>query len=127
MIITVIRPEGIWQSADNRVMRGGKLEDDAAPKQLDIMCPPFGSGPRILMAFTGLAEFSGGTPTHQWLRETLRGEQRFIMPMFDHLRDRLTSDVGATRLWQNELILSCGIFEGEKRFYAEVRNLEPRT
>ena len=127
MIITMIRPEGVWQTADNRVTVGGKLKDDITPKQLHLVCPPLDSGPQVLLGFTGLAEFSDGTPTLQWIRETLRGESRVIMSMFDHLRDRLTRDVGTSSLWQNQLVLSGGIFEGQKRFYVEMRNLNVQT
>src|SRR5258708_3131869 len=127
LIMTMIRPEGIWQSADNRVTRDGQLIDDERPKQLHIICPPLPSGPQLLLAFTGLAELFDGSPTIQWARETLRGEQRFIMPMLEHLRDRLSRDVGRSHLWNNLLLFSGGIFEGDKRFYVEIRNGEPKT
>jgi hypothetical protein len=127
MIMTMIRPEGIWQSADYRVTRGGQLVDDATPKQLHIMYPPLPGGPQVLLAFTGLAEFPDGTPTLQWIRETLRGDDRPILEIFNHLRDRLTRDVGSSRLWKNPLILSGGIFEGKKRGYVEFRNIDLKT
>lgn len=127
MIMTIIRPEGIWQSTDYRVTRGGKPVDDATPKQLHIMFSPLGGGPQALMAFTGLAEFPDGTPTLQWIRETLRGDDRPILKVFDHLRDRLSRDVGSSRLWKNPLILSGGLFEGDKRGYVEFRNIDLKT
>jgi hypothetical protein len=123
----MIRPEGIWQSADNRVTRDGQLIDDERPKQLHIICPPLPGGPQLLLAFTGLAELFDRSPTIQWARETLRGEQRFIMPMLEHLRNRLSRDVGRSHLWNNLLIFSGGIFEGDKRFYVEIRNVELKT
>lgn len=49
------------------------------------------------------------------------------MPLLDHLRDRLTRDIGSSRLWRNPLFLSGGIFEGAKRFCAEFRNIDPKT
>ena len=79
LIMTLIRPEGIWQSADNRVTKRGRTVDDAAPKQLHIICPPHEGGPHVLLGYTGLAEMPDGTPTLQWIRETLRGETRSIM------------------------------------------------
>jgi hypothetical protein len=127
LTITMIRPEGIWQSADNRVTIDGQLIDDERPKQLHVICPPLPGGPQLLLAFTGLARLPDGTPTIQWARETLRGEQRFIMPMLEHLRDRLSRDVGRSHLWENLLIFSGGIFEGDKRFYVEIRNVELKT
>jgi hypothetical protein len=128
LIITMIRPEGIWQSVDRRVTKAGKVVDDAAPKQLHIKCTPLdANGPQVMLGFTGLAEMPDGTPTLQWTRETLRGETRTIMATFDHLRDRLTRDLGSSRLWKNPLVFSGGIFEGDKRLYAEVRNVDPKT
>jgi hypothetical protein len=127
LIMTMIRPEGIWQSADNRITRGGQPIDDERPKQLHVICPPLPGGPQLLLAFTGLAELPDGSPTIQWTRETLRGEQRFIMPMLEHLRDRLSRDVGRSHLWNNLLIFSGGIFEGDKRFYVEISNGDLKT
>jgi hypothetical protein len=129
LIITMIRPEGIWQSVDHRVTKAGRVVDDAAPKQLHIRCPPLDGdgGPKVMLGLTGLAEMPDGTPTLQWTRETLRGETRTVMATFDHLRDRLTRDLGSSRLWNNPLVFSGGIFEGDKRFYAEIRNVDPKT
>lgn len=127
MIITMIRPEGIWQSADNRVTLKGKITNDMSPKQLHIVCPPIPGGPEILMAFTGIAEFPDRTPTMRWIRETLRGETRMIGPMVEHLCSRLTRDIGRSAYWRNMLIISCGIFEGDKRFYLEIRNRDVQT
>jgi hypothetical protein len=94
MIITMIRPEGIWQSADNRVTLGHRIINNMTPKQLHIVCPPFPGGPQILMAFTGLAELPDGTPMLQWIRETIRGQNRAIGPLVEHLCSRLTRDIG---------------------------------
>lgn len=127
MIITMIRPEGVWQSADNRVTLKGKIINDITPKLLHIVCPPFSNGPQILMAFTGLAELPDGTPMLQYIRETIRGENRAIVPMVEHLCSRLTRDVGRSIYWRHMLILSCGIFEGDKRFYLEIRNRDANT
>jgi len=125
MIITMIRPEGIWQSADNRVTLQGQITNDMTPKQLHILCPPFPNGPQILMAFTGLAELPDGTPMLQWVRETIRGENRTIGAMVEHLCSRLTRDVGRSIYWRQMLVFSCGVFEGDKRFYLEIRNRRP--
>jgi hypothetical protein len=127
MIITMIRPEGVWQSADNRVTKSGKIVDDAAPKQLHFVFPPLDGGPRALLGFTGLAEFPDGTPTVQWIRETVRGEPRTSNATFDYLCARLTRDVGGSSLWRNELLLTGGIFEGQKRFYVEIHNIDIKS
>jgi hypothetical protein len=127
LIITLIRPEGIWQSADNRITRNNKVEDDSTPKQLHIICPPLPGGSQVLMGFTGIAEMPDGTPTLQWIEETLRGETRTIMETLNHLCKRLTRDLGKSQLWKNRLIITGGIFEKEKKFYFEIRNVTPKT
>jgi hypothetical protein len=126
--MTVIRPEGIWQSVDFRIRRGDAIDTDSAPKQLSILCPPMPGGPHVLLGFTGLAETPDGTPMLQWIRETVRGEGRFIMPLLDHLRDRLTRDVGRSRLGRHGLVVTGGIFQGDgRRFYFEINNFDPVT
>lgn len=122
LIITLIRPEGIWQLADNRVTKGGKVENDSAPKQLHIICPPLPGGPQVLLGFTGLAVMPDGTPTLQWIEETLRGETRTIMETLNHLKERLTRDLGNSTLWEYPLIITGGIFEKERKFYFEIHN-----
>ena len=87
LIIALIRPEGIWLSSDNRVTRSGHLEDDDTPKQMYIICLPWDGGPRVLLAFTGLAEIYDGASMLEWIRETTRGETRPAMEMFNHARD----------------------------------------
>ena len=114
----------------NRATLEKEIKDDVTSKQLTIHCPPIlGGGPKILLAFTGLAEMPDGTPTVQWIRETIRGEQRFIMPMIEHLRDRLTRDVGKSRLWRVELTLIGGVLEADgRRGYLQLSNvIDPIT
>src|SRR5713226_6858947 len=128
LLMTIIRPEGIWQSADNRLTRAGAIADDAAPKQLSIQCPPLPGGPQVLLGFTGLAETPDGTPVLQWIRETIRGESRFIMPLLDYLRDRLTRDLGRSHLGRHILVVGGGIFQQDgRRFYFEINNVDPTT
>ena len=130
LVMTLIRPEGIWQSADYRLTSSqtGTVLDDAAPKQLSILCPPLPDGPKVLLAFTGLAEAPGREPMLQWIRETIRGEQRYIMPMLDHLRDRLTRDIGRSHLSHYVLVVTGGILEPSgRRFYFEINNVDPST
>jgi hypothetical protein len=107
----LMRPEGIWLSTDRRITKGGQPEPDA-PKQLLICCPPApGDGPRILLGFTGLAEMPDGTPTLQWIRETIRGESRPFVPLMQHLQARLTRDVGQrSQLWKHGLALVGGVW-----------------
>ena len=87
LVITLLRPEGVFQLVDFRLTLNGQPVDDATPKQLDLHGPSMNDVPRTLLAFTGLAEIVDGTPMLQWIRETLRGESwNRQLEMFDHLR-----------------------------------------
>jgi hypothetical protein len=121
MVITMVRPEGIWQSVDCRVTRVGAPplpKDERTQKQLTIQCLPIPDpaspgGPRLLLGFCGLAEILDRLPTtrgqvvqlNQWMRETLRGENLTADQTLDQLRDRLTRDVGQSPLWTNAVTI----------------------
>jgi hypothetical protein len=127
LIITFVRSEGVWQCSDHRVNKRGVRVDDDTPKQLSIHCPPDNAGQRILLAFTGLAEMPDGTPTLRWIRETIRGQPRFVTPTLEFIRDRLTRDLRGT-LWAAEpLVLAGGVLETSgKRFYVQIANINAR-
>ena len=128
LVMMIMRREGIWLLTDRRVTRAGRPEPDA-PKQLVILCPPTpGQGPRILLSFTGIAEMPYGTPTLQWIRETIRGESRPLVPLLEHLRDRLTRDVGKrSALWKQGLALVGGILDGDgTRLLMQISNIRQR-
>ena len=125
LIITWIRPEGVWQSVDYRVKRTGSADEDDAPKQVSIHCPPDNANQRILLAFTGLAEMPDRTPMLQWIRETIRGQARFITPTLELLRDRLTRDLRGSRVAGEKLALAGGVLESNgRRFYTEIANFK---
>jgi hypothetical protein len=126
LVMMMIGPGGIWQSADRRVTKAGVPEPDAS-KQLLVLCPPTpGAGPRMLLAFTGIAEVPGGTPILQWIRETIRGESRPIMPLLEHLRDRLTRDVGRSARGRHGLAVVGGILEANGRCgIVQIANVKP--
>jgi hypothetical protein len=126
LMMMMIGPGGIWQSADRRITRGGVPQPDAA-KQLLVLCPPApGDGPRMLLTFTGIAEVPGGIPVLWWMRETIRGESRPVMPLLEHLRDRLTRDVGRTARGRHGLAVVGGILEADGRCgLVQIANVEP--
>lgn len=127
LIITLIRPEGIWQSADHRVTKEGVRVDDDTPKQLSIHCPPDNAGQRILLAFTGLAKMPDGTPTLQWIRETIRGQPRFVTPTLEHLRDRLSRDLRGSQWAAEPLVLAGAVLETSgRRGYVQIANINAR-
>ena len=125
LMMMMIGPGGIWQSAD-RITSGGVPQPDAA-KQLLVLCPPApGNGPRMLLTFTGIAEVPGGIPVLQWMRETIRGESRPVMPLLEHLRDRLTRDIGRTARGRHGLAVVGGILEANGRCgLVQIANAEP--
>jgi hypothetical protein len=122
----MFRREGIWQSADFRIRRGSQIIDDGAPKQLTIQVRPHPGGPLILLGFTGLAEVAG-VPTLQWIRETLRGENRTLHEIFDHLTDRLNRDVRRSPSRSNLLVLCGGVQQGDQQLAFELCNADPAT
>src|ERR1700748_3500493 len=96
LIIGMSKPEGIYLSVDYRITNSSTREiiNNTAIKSLMIhYSPTDNGGPRVLLAFTGLAELPDGTPTLTWIRETLRGEDEVIDQSMNHLRKRLNRDI----------------------------------
>lgn len=91
LILTLIRPgEGVWQTVDARLTRGGKLEDNFASKQISV----HRQDGTMLLAYTGLAEVHpSGESMFDWIRSTLRGNARSVEGDMLHLRERLNRDV----------------------------------
>jgi hypothetical protein len=100
LLISIVKPpEGVWQSADN-LISGGRHDDDGR-KQLFLRCP---GGPALL-GYTGLADlYPGHTTMADYIRQTLRGENRTIEGHLGHLTDRLNRDV-ATGPWRHEQLI----------------------
>jgi len=48
------------------------------------------------------------------------------METLNHLKNRLTRDLGNSTIWRNPLIITGGIFETEKNFYFEIHNIASR-
>ena len=116
LIMTLIRPEGIWQSADYRTTLAGKIYNDATPKQLHVILSPSTrrpSRPNGLQRACGDRRWHANGPLDQ---ELFRGESRFIMPSLEHLAERLTRDVSSSRYGGEMLLIAGGIFEGDRRF-----------
>jgi hypothetical protein len=116
------KAEGIYLSADYRVTEhpSGRLVDDASTKFLTIHYPPDKTGPKAVMAYTGLAFAPDGTPMGTWLRETLRGETEVFDRSMDHLKERLDRDIAGTG-WP--LIVNALALQGDKRYFGGLTNL----
>lgn len=119
-IIGMSKAEGIYLSVDYRVTRGRDLVDDATVKFLAVHYPPLDGGVKALFAFTGRAYMADGTPTGQWLRETLRGEVQLPNQSMLHLYERLNRD-GADG---QPLILHVLSIQGEDRRAGVFTNAE---
>ena len=100
LLMVIVRPEGVWVSTDYRITLKYPRRSVPGPdqaKQISIHCPSGDGTERLLLGFTGVAEIDG-TPTIQWLRETIRGVPRTITRTLDFVRERLDRDVPATTL-----------------------------
>lgn len=95
LILTLMRPgEGVWQTVDARVTARGKLVDDFAFKQVSV----HRADGTLLLAYTGLAELHpSGESMFDWIRSTIRGENRNSEGDLLHLRERLNRDVARSR------------------------------
>jgi len=113
------KAEGIYLSADFRVTEqpSRRLVDDAATKFLTIHYPPDQTGPKALMAYTGVAFAPDGTPMGIWLRETLRGESEVFDQSMVQLRQRLDRDIAPKR-WP--LAVNALALQGDKRYFGYV-------
>ena len=104
--MTIVHPGyGAWQSTDFRLTKRRKPVDDAATKQLRIL---WHGNASAILAFTGLAaihprvakkwaggdnKYDDGMPMMEYIRRTLRGENRSLDGYMRHLCDRLNRDV----------------------------------
>ena len=103
LILTLMRPgEGVWQTVDARVTKGGRLVNDFADKQLSI----HRADGTLLLAYTGLAEvYPSGESMFDWIRSTIRGVQRNSEGDLIHLQERLDRDVAGSPYWRVPLII----------------------
>ena len=123
LIIGMSKPEGIYLSVDYRVTntRTREIINNTAIKSLAIHYPPMDNGgPKVLLAWTGLAELPDGTPILTWIRETLRGESEVIDQSMKHLRKRLNRDIAPYR---SPLIINLLVLERYRRLFGGFTNL----
>lgn len=125
LLITAIRPEGVWQSADHRLTRvgDGAIVDDATPKQVSVNCGPREESPRILLGFTGISAMPDRTPIIRWIRETLRGYTMTLDDVVNLLEERLKRDFRPFSS-QYPLLLSGGVVQPQRRWLVEIGNVD---
>ncbi len=103
LILTLMRPgEGIWQTVDARITRAGQPIDDFASKQLTV----HSWDGTLIVSYTGAAELRSGERMFDWLRSTLRGENRTSENHVLHLQERITRDFGRSSIWRHPLIFN---------------------
>lgn len=122
LILGMSKPEGIYVCVDYRItdLRTKRILSDTANKCLTIHYPPLENGVKGLLAFTGTATYSDGTPTMTWIRETLRGEAEVPDQSMAHLRARLDRDFAPLR---RPLIINFLGLHGTKRFFGGLSNV----
>jgi hypothetical protein len=123
LVIGMSKAEGIYMSVDYRVTdaKTGALIDDASIKYLRVYYPPYETGPKALLAFTGVARLQTGLPVGDWLRETLRGKSEVFDVSMQHLRQRLNRDVAPMR---RGLIINFLAVHGDRRYVGFLSNLK---
>ena len=125
LILGMVKAEGVYLSTDYRVSdsRTGRLVDDGEAKFFSIQFPPIESGPRGVLAYTGLARLRDGTKMSAWIRETLRGEAESFDDLMAHLLIRLNRDISAYR---EQLIINVLVQESSRRSFGGFSNVEQR-
>jgi hypothetical protein len=123
LLLGMSKNEGLYMSADFRVTdaRSGRLLDDSSPKFLTVHFPPATTGPKMLLAFTGVAVLRDGTPTGRWIRETLRGESEVVDLSMRHLLERLNRDVAFLGY---PLIVNALVIEPQRRLFGGFSNVK---
>jgi hypothetical protein len=117
-------PNAICMSVDYRVtdLRTRKVIDPFAVKSLIVQIEPDEGGPKVLIAYAGLAELWGRMPVGRWLRETLRGRNQPFDDLMQHLLSQLNSKIaGFSR------VLIINVFaingrNGEERYWGGFSN-----
>jgi len=102
LLIGIAAPWGMWQSSDHRLTEwpGGRLITDSSMKHLSIKAPDG----LALLSYTGFGRIDG-EDVSDWLRKTLRGEDRGLERTTRFIADRATARMG-------NIALELGIFHG---------------
>jgi hypothetical protein len=110
LIMSIVKPgEGAWYSVDNRVTEDNVVKGDDARKHIYLRCR---AGAGALLC-TGLAAlYPGHTTMADYIRTTLRGDNRTFEGHAAFLRYRLNRDVARSRWRNEELIIHIVAFRG---------------
>lgn len=111
-------------SVDYRLSNSSTREalPQLAIKYVNVQFLPIFGGPRALFTFAGLGQASDGTPTGQWLRETMRGMTQDYSEEMNHLRGRLDRDFGRLGRQGHELIINIALIHEGRRYFGALSN-----
>lgn len=98
LVVTMVKPSGVWQSADYRLTdsRTGKVVTDSSIKQFTTRPYRKGGGCSVL-AYTGLGRLPRDRKRRsiaEWLSAMLRGEQRPVYRSLEKIAELATSYIG---------------------------------
>lgn len=121
LILGLSKPDGVYLSVDYRVTNEdtGEILDDYAVKFLTVQYWPEGAGPKVLFAYTGLAQLWGGMPVGRWLRETLRGETETIDQSMELLMTKLNQSIAP---FGKGLCILGAVVAGGSRYLVQITN-----
>jgi hypothetical protein len=91
LLLGIAAPWGMWQSSDHRLteLPSRRLITDASMKHLGIKAVDG----RALVTYTGIGRVDG-EDVSDWLRKTLRGEDRGLEEIGQVIADRATREIG---------------------------------
>jgi hypothetical protein len=95
LLLGIAAPWGMWQSSDHRLMElpSGRVITDSSMKHLGIKAVDG----RALVTYTGFGRVDG-EDVSDWLRKTLRGEDRGLEDIAQVIADRATRRIGDVAL-----------------------------
>jgi hypothetical protein len=102
LTLTVVAPWGVWQCADHRLTKAGRVVDDYSIKQVQLRC----SDGMALICYSGVGQDAGKYGVRdlsEWLRGMLRGEPRTVDQSLILIRERANAQLQA-------LATQCGIW-----------------
>ena len=123
--LTIVNPFGIWQGSDHRLTdpNTGVVVEDFSVNHVILRCRD-GSA---LLAYAGAGRIEK-VDLSDWLRETLRGENRILDESLIFIRENATKDLGALLSKRGiPHMFSVGAFLAGRPWCIQIRNFNPRA
>lgn len=123
--LTIINPFGVWQGSDHRLTDPNTrlVVDDYSIKHVIIRCPDGAA----LLAYAGIGKVKN-LDISDWIRETLRGENRTLDQSFILIRENSTRDLGQL-LYKHSIphMYSIGAFLNGQPWCIQIRNFNSKA